>query len=493
MLEKARLAERLTAERTTASERFERYRQAVETHGKIVALEAAHPSPTPLPVLRPRVDELRKVDDRIRELKAMLSGEIEVHYEVEAPEPTWRATAIIGLVGVLAGAVVAIANAVEEVGVLLGPAQFESGIVVGVAILAVGMVISLLARRQRLRAQDWRREQQLRSTEIDRRLRGRSQLEEELKHAEADAARRLLALELPDLAAAQGLLEQEEAHVREIERLSAQLDGLVGKEPPDTVPGLRDAAALEVEQKTGALEALGPIAKEPRARERLEVEVRDAEAALDRARDDEAHAAARVEANAVDADQVAGHAERLAAWRGQLAALQRRVRVYEATLRAIEHAEQATMKTATRYLEARMAKDVIHVTGGRYRRVEVNDKTLDIRLFAPEKGDWVDVRDLSQGTLDLVYLVARLGLTRLVTGDRRPPLVMDDPFVTLDDDRATRAIALLRELAADFQVVYLTTSMRYDELADRVVVLEGPTGVDDAAPADDVVVPAAAG
>jgi uncharacterized protein YhaN len=70
---------------------------------------------------------------------------------------------------------------------------------------------------------------------------------------------------------------------------------------------------------------------------------------------------------------------------------------------------------------------------------------------------------------------------------------MDDPFVTLDDDRATRAIALLRELAADFQVVYLTTSTRYDELADRVVVLEGPAGVDDAAPADDVVVPAAAG
>ena len=39
---------------------------------------------------------------------------------------------------------------------------------------------------------------------------------------------------------------------------------------------LRDAAALEIEQKTSALEALGPIAKEPRARERLEVEVRDA-------------------------------------------------------------------------------------------------------------------------------------------------------------------------------------------------------------------------
>ena len=92
---------------------------------------------------------------------------------------------------------------------------------------------------------------------------------------------------------------------------------------------------LETEQKTHALEALGPIAKEPRARERFEVEVRDQEAALERARDDEANARARVEANTVDAEQVAGYAERVAGWSAELAALQRRERVYVATLEAI--------------------------------------------------------------------------------------------------------------------------------------------------------------
>jgi uncharacterized protein YhaN len=122
------------------------------------------------------------------------------------------------------------------------------------------------------------------------------------------------------------------------------------------------------------------------------------------------------------------------------------------------------------------------VTGGRYRRVAVDDKTLDMRLFAPEKGDWVDVRALSQGTLDLVFLAARLGLVRLVTGDRRPPLIFDDPFVTLDDARATRALDLLREIARDFQVIYLTTSDRYHAAADSVVALVGPTEVDDGAP-----------
>ena len=210
--------------------------------------------------------------------------------------------------------------------------------------------------------------------------------------------------------------------------------------------------------------------------------MRDLEDALERARDDEAGARARVEANAVDAEQVAAKAEQLASWREQLTALQRRARVCEITLTTIERAEQATMRTATRYLEKRMVVDLERITDGRYRRVKVDDTTLDMALYAPERGDWVPVTQLSQGTLDLVYLAARLGLVRLVTGDRRPPLVMDDPFVTLDDARATRAIAVLKDLASDFQVIYLTTSDRYDGAADLIVELPGPTAVDLSSP-----------
>jgi uncharacterized protein YhaN len=64
----------------------------------------------------------------------------------------------------------------------------------------------------------------------------------------------------------------------------------------------------------------------------------------------------------------------------------------------------------------------------------------------------------------------------LVTGDRRPPLILDDPLVTLDDARAERALAVIRELTADFQVIYLTASDRFDGLADKVIALPGPEG-----------------
>jgi hypothetical protein len=77
-----------------------------------------------------------------------------------------------------------------------------------------------------------------------------------------------------------------------------------------------------------------------------------------------------------------------------------------------------------------------------------------------------------------------------VTLDRRPPLVLDDPFVTFDEARADQAMRLLRDVAAedDFQVLYLTCSDRYDSHADRLVVLDGPAGagavVDAAAESD---------
>lgn len=471
LLEKARQAERLTAERDVAQQRFERYRTAVEVSEEISTLQDSHPARDPLPALRTTLGRLRELDMRLRELRAMLSGEVEVRYEVETPKPrSWRPTAIVAL-GLIASGV-----AFAAAGQLM--IDVPGGLVAPLVLVVIGLLLAFVGRSQRISATSFKRLTQLREVEIDRRLRGRSQLEQELQQKELDLANQLSGLEVADVAAAEGLLGAEEAHVARIDVLVAQLDGLVGREPPDVLPAQRDAAALEIAQKTGALEALGPIAKEPRARERLEVEVREAEQAVDAARDEEANARALVEQNAVDAEEVAGQAEQLALWGEQLATLQRRARVYDLTLKSIDTAERATMRTATRYLEKHMVGDLERVTAGRYRRVRVDDATLGIEIFAPERGDWVDVSALSQGTLDLVYLAARIGLVRLVTGDRRPPLVLDDPFVTLDDDRARRALELLRGISADFQVIYLTTSERYDAAADTVRILDGPVAAD---------------
>jgi DNA repair exonuclease SbcCD ATPase subunit len=485
LLEKARMAERLIAERAAASERFERYRLAVQVSGEITEMEASHPSKVALPTLREILGKLREADVRIREIRAALANEVQVDFEVAPPTPrAWRPTAIAAMALIALALLVAagslldvLPRAVAEVKITYAGSSYPvpGGLFLAGMLLLFSMLLAFIGRRQRIRALDFHRAKELRDAEIERRLRGRSQLEQELQVAEVMLQDQLASIELPDVPAVERLAGEEEEHVGSILRKRAQLEGLVGREPVETLAQLRDAAAVAIEQKTAAIEHLGPIAHEARARERLEMEVADAERGADRARDDEAQARARVDQNPIDAEVVAGHAERVATLTEVLEGYRRRARVYETTLRAIEAAETATMRTATRYLERRMVGDLDRVTGGRYRRVAVDDTDLGIRVYAPERGDWVDVSTLSQGTLDLVYLAARIGLVRLVTGDRRPPLVLDDPFVTLDDARAKRALGLLREISRDFQVIYLTTSDRYDEAADAVRVLPGPT------------------
>ena len=52
LLDKARQAERIGAERDAASEKYERYRQAVDVAAQVAVLAGSHPSPNPLAVLR---------------------------------------------------------------------------------------------------------------------------------------------------------------------------------------------------------------------------------------------------------------------------------------------------------------------------------------------------------------------------------------------------------------------------------------------------------
>ena len=61
-----------------------------------------------------------------------------------------------------------------------------------------------------------------------------------------------------------------------------------------------------------------------------------------------------------------------------------------------------------------------------------------------------------QGTVDGVMLCMRLALVDALFQKEQPFLLLDDPFVNLDDEATRRALSMLREIAKKRQVVYLT-------------------------------------
>ncbi len=470
LLELARQADRLRTDRAVIAERYERLRQAADAQKRLQELEAM--PERPMSNLRDQLDRMRTLQSRVSVLQETMQGEAGPEIEPDEPEPTYLST------GVLTAVLIGFGIACLALGLMRSLLPVAAA---GLIELVLGGFVATRFWERRVVAMNVRKLNQGRERDRTIRRQTRVGTEEGLRVATSGVQNILRELGVPDIASAEKLLTGEQTRRQEIATLQVQVAALLAGQSPGAVEELRDRAAMEIEQKGSALESLGPLATDARSRERLEAEVRDRHAALERARDSEAAAAARVDANPVDAEQVAGEAERLVTWREQLAALQRRVRVYEKTLALIQTAESGTMRKATRFLEKQVGRDIARLTGGRYRRVAIDDQTLDISVWAAERGDWVPASRLSKGTVDQVFLAARMGLVRLVTQGRRPPLILDDPFVTFDDARASRAAIMLRELSSDFQVIYLACSNRYDGLADAVVALPGPTDTEAAA------------
>lgn len=62
---------------------------------------------------------------------------------------------------------------------------------------------------------------------------------------------------------------------------------------------------------------------------------------------------------------------------------------------------------------------------------------------------------LSDGYKDMVNVCARLALTDALFGSVKPPVILDDPFVNLDDIKVEKAKGAIQYLAKERQVIYL--------------------------------------
>ena len=82
----------------------------------------------------------------------------------------------------------------------------------------------------------------------------------------------------------------------------------------------------------------------------------------------------------------------------------------------------------------------------------VIDGNLDVRL----KRNMFEEGYLSAGVFDLVEICKRFALVDLVYAKERPFIVLDDPFVNLDDSNLEVAKNLIAKLAERFQIVLLT-------------------------------------
>lgn len=80
----------------------------------------------------------------------------------------------------------------------------------------------------------------------------------------------------------------------------------------------------------------------------------------------------------------------------------------------------------------------------------------DLKVSVDEKGNTYDSAYLSEGYKDIVNFCSRMALVDALFKDVKPTVILDDPFVNLDDDKIPKALELVSAMSEDKQVLYFT-------------------------------------
>ncbi|PJA28282.1 MAG: hypothetical protein CO189_05090 [candidate division Zixibacteria bacterium CG_4_9_14_3_um_filter_46_8] len=172
-------------------------------------------------------------------------------------------------------------------------------------------------------------------------------------------------------------------------------------------------------------------------------------------------------------EQLSSFQERLEHNRMMYERYNRRLNVYKMTSTLIDEARTEILKSTAVFLENKVGEYLSGITSGKYSKIRFDKSNLEFTVFSSEKQDWVSPDQvLSRGTVDQIYLCARLALLNFITATQKPFIILDDPFVHFDADRTQKAISLLKQMSTDYQVLLFTTSDNYDSCANNLINLQ---------------------
>ncbi len=348
---------------------------------------------------------------------------------------------------------------------------------VAIAILAgaIGLlsgVAASLAHRQSLAAS----EADARSRAQERAEQAAADRRRALEEAREALGRQLHALGVATVQEATERQARREQAARHLDTSRHLLEALLGGRSRDSVAQELQRVVLDLGAATAQRDHPDLALKrlEPAAFQRLQAEAARGARDLDEARTQLMRLEARLSGRSPYED-LARVEEELADAGARSTRLERQLQVLRLTRDVLFEAHRHTIVPGKERLE-QLASDYLRaLSGGAYARVQVDADTLAPRVWVgpPKLDGWANVerREIGSGAVDQCYLALRLGLVALLCQDRRPPVFLDDPFLTYDEERQASAMGFLRHLARERQIFLFTCRGVYDAYADRVLVL----------------------
>ena len=264
------------------------------------------------------------------------------------------------------------------------------------------------------------------------------------------------------------LLEKEKAlAVRQAELVGLQrtLDTSIvaytekfGERALDTEQTLADIAATrtllatinEGEKRAAAYRAQRGLAERPAP---VTLNVEEAVARLAALRDEKSRRLREIEQDESDADALLVYQDEREQAKERIAELEARYRVLNAAMTLLDEADSALKERYVSPVKERFIRysDLIEQTIG--ERVMMSG---NFEISFDVNGKQRSEKHLSAGQRSICALCFRLALVENMYGGEIPFLVMDDPFLAMDETHLVRVRALMQELAKSAQILYFT-------------------------------------
>lgn len=165
----------------------------------------------------------------------------------------------------------------------------------------------------------------------------------------------------------------------------------------------------------------------------------------------------QIDKNLEERELISEDEAELAALSEEIAADEKRL---EVITRTKEYLDRAKESFTARYMQPVMKgfeKYYNMLTGGDAKGYSIN---ANLEVSKEELGNYRDIKLLSSGYRSLIGVCMRMALVEAMYKEEKPFVVFDDPFVYLDDDKASCARKLLEDISVEYQVIYFTCSRR---------------------------------
>jgi len=140
---------------------------------------------------------------------------------------------------------------------------------------------------------------------------------------------------------------------------------------------------------------------------------------------------------------------------------------YEALNLASELISEIQSELARKFaptVEKRAGEIFEYLTGEHFKIVHIEDAEMSLKVAENEASPGRNILELSEGTLDELYLAVRIALCEALLSED-VPILLDDALVNFDDVRAERMFNLLEKLSISRQIMVLSCHLREIKLA----------------------------